>query len=208
MVAASMPTRHCFAVAADRIPLARLRAALTRRNPAEITASTVSQAAVAILLAELDGDAHALLIQRADREGDPWSGHMAFPGGHRHDGEDDLFSTAARETFEEVGIDLHRQAEPIGRLDDIRAQSDRPLDMLIRPYVCAAGGILVPEPNHREVRDTVWVPLSALKRPETAGYHPHRVAGTTVSFPAFVYRGFTIWGLTYRMLTTLLETVA
>ena len=29
----------------------------------------------------IDHDARILMIQRATREGDPWSGHMAFPGG-------------------------------------------------------------------------------------------------------------------------------
>src|SRR5512147_1311947 len=100
----------------ERISIANVRSSLARRAPRAIEAETGRQAAVAILLAERDGDAHALLIQRAERPGDPWSGHMAFPGGHREPHEHDLFLTAARETFEEVGIDLHRQAEAIGRL--------------------------------------------------------------------------------------------
>lgn len=192
----------------DRISIAEVSARLRNRTPLVIEAPTHSQAAVAIVLAEQEGDTHALLIQRAEREGDPWSGHMAFPGGHREPDEGDLFLTAARETLEEVGIDLHRHAEAIGRLDDIRAQSDRPLDLLIRPFVCAATTELVPRPNAREVRATVWVPLSILRRPESAAAHRYQMNGMTMSFPAFLYRGFTIWGLTYRMLSGLLDTLA
>jgi 8-oxo-dGTP pyrophosphatase MutT (NUDIX family) len=192
----------------ERISIANLRASLARRPPRTIEVDAGRQAAVAILLAERDGDAHALLIQRAERPGDPWSGHMAFPGGHREPHEQDLFLTAVRETFEEVGIDLHRQAEAIGRLDDIHAQAAQPVDLLIRPFVCAATQDIVPRPNHREVRDTLWVPLSSLAKPETAGTHRYPEQGPAMTFPAFLYQGFTIWGLTYRMLTALLETVS
>ena len=195
-------------MARARISIDDVRDRLSRRPPLAIDVETGRQAAVAIVLTEREGDAHALLIQRAEREGDPWSGHMAFPGGHREPHEHDLYLTAARETFEEVGIDLHRQAEAIGRLDDVHAQSSRPLDLLIRPFVCAATTELVPRPNHREVRATVWVPLSALARPETAATYRYPEGGPGMSFPAFAYAGFTIWGLTYRMLTGLLEVLA
>ncbi|MCA9639821.1 MAG: NUDIX domain-containing protein, partial [Myxococcales bacterium] len=67
-------------------------------------------AAVAAVLRPTDADTEVLLIRRAEHEGDPWSGHMAFPGG-RHDPTDpDLLTTARRETLEEVGLDLSRRA--------------------------------------------------------------------------------------------------
>ncbi|HBF63055.1 MAG TPA: CoA pyrophosphatase, partial [Gammaproteobacteria bacterium] len=31
-----------------------------------------------------------LFIKRAEKVGDPWSGHMAFPGGHREREDDGL----------------------------------------------------------------------------------------------------------------------
>src|SRR4051812_20593726 len=110
---------------ADEITIEALRARLLRREPLAIAAKTSRQAAVAILLAERDRDTLALLIQRAVRAGDPWSGDMAFPGGHREPHDQDLGLTAARETLEEVGIDLREHCEEIGRLDDIHAHSDR-----------------------------------------------------------------------------------
>ncbi len=190
------------------IRLAEVRERLSRRQAVSIEDSVESQAAVAVLLAEFRGDTHALLIQRAEREGDPWSGHMAFPGGRREPHETDLLLTAARETHEEVGIDILAHAEPIGRLDDIRAQSDRPMDLLIRPYVYATSTEVDPRPNADEVQTTVWVPLSTLRTPAAAARHRYPAAGTGASFPAFQYRGFVIWGLTYRMLTGLLETIS
>jgi 8-oxo-dGTP pyrophosphatase MutT (NUDIX family) len=46
-----------------------------------------------------------LLIKRAKREGDPWSGDIALPGGHVELEEDD-FQAVCRETQEEIGLDL------------------------------------------------------------------------------------------------------
>ncbi|KAJ2551218.1 hypothetical protein EV175_003772 [Coemansia sp. RSA 1933] len=66
-----------------------------------------------------------LFIQRAKYPGDPWSGHIGFPGGKREpaDGSDER--TAERETREELGLDLsdmHRFVH-LGRLDDTCAYS-------------------------------------------------------------------------------------
>eukprot|EP01038_Epipyxis_sp_PR26KG_P007377 gene7377-10048_t len=57
-----------------------------------------------------------LLIKRSIRNGDPWSGDFAFPGGHLERNEDDL-DAVKRETLEEIGIDLnHTDFHWIGRL--------------------------------------------------------------------------------------------
>jgi len=77
-----------------------------------------AHASVAIVFREGPESIEVLLIERAEREGDPWSGHMAFPGGRLEDHDDSSRSTARRETFEEVGIEL-ASAEYLGRLDDI-----------------------------------------------------------------------------------------
>lgn len=51
-----------------------------------------------------------LLIKRATRRGDPWSGDVAFPGGHVETGETDV-EAAVRETMEEIGLDLSDEAK-------------------------------------------------------------------------------------------------
>ncbi len=55
------------------------------------------EAAVALILHETaDTGPEILFIERALREGDPWSGQMAFPGGRRDREDRDLERTAAR----------------------------------------------------------------------------------------------------------------
>ena len=47
-----------------------------------------------------------LLVQRKISESDPWSGHMAFPGGKYEEEDGNLLNTATREVMEECGIVL------------------------------------------------------------------------------------------------------
>src|SRR5215471_21768996 len=78
-------------------------------------------AAVAAILRDREGEAEVLLIRRAQKTGDPWSGHMAFPGGRQDPSDLDLLHTAVRETQEEVGLELSPGRNLIGRLDDLPA---------------------------------------------------------------------------------------
>lgn len=120
-----------------------------------------------------------------------------------------LSATAARETREEVGIDLSVGALHLGRLDDLRAVSrGRPIDMIISPFVFALDGPREPVPDPREVEAAFWIPLSTLvdqdPRHHTEGVAPFV---TEHGFPAFVYEGNSIWGLTYKILSGMLAIV-
>jgi 8-oxo-dGTP pyrophosphatase MutT (NUDIX family) len=164
------------------------------------------RAAVAIVLRDSAAGIELLTIRRSERPGDPWSGHMAFPGGRQHRSDTDLFVTAARETREEVGIDLGRQGELLGSLDDLRAYGHgRPLDMIIRPFVCALTVPVQLHLDHREVHSALWVPLPSLLGEKTRGSVLYEIAGQQTQHEAFVYRGHHIWGLTYRILSQFLS---
>ena len=52
------------------------------------------------------GDPELLLIKRATRYGDRWTGHVALPGGKRETNDDDDLAVSIRETMEEIGLDL------------------------------------------------------------------------------------------------------
>ncbi len=188
--------------------LEEIRARVSAYRPVLIGERTVACAAVALVLGEGGAGVELLLIQRATRDDDPWSGHMAFPGGRRDPGDADAVATAVRETREEVGIDLATDAEPIGRLDELRAVArQRPLDLVISPVVFALRRPVPLALNAREVESAVSVPLSFFAAPGARVTHRRTLDGIAGEFPAFRYERYTIWGLTHRILEGFLEIV-
>jgi 8-oxo-dGTP pyrophosphatase MutT (NUDIX family) len=142
-----------------------------------------------------------LLIRRAERTGDPWSGHMALPGGRRQPGDPDLLTTAMRETWEEVGIDLSRD-DLAGSLDDVVPRTPVLPPIAVRPYVFPLG--VRPEVVlNPEVASATWVSLDHLLRLDT--HHPVwlEVAGTSRQVQAYQLEGGIVWGMTERILSGL-----
>ncbi|MDQ3138574.1 MAG: CoA pyrophosphatase [Gemmatimonadota bacterium] len=143
-----------------------------------------------------------LLIRRADRAGDPWSGHMALPGGRRGAGDADLRVTAMRETCEEVGLVLHR-ADLAGSLDDVVPRTPVLPPIAVRPYVFFLSERPPLTPNV-EVAAASWVALDHLLLPEI--YHSARldIGGAPRDVPAYTVAEAIVWGMTERILTNLL----
>ncbi len=195
-------------MALAHVDLALVRQALANRKP--VVAESVEgqrSAAVATILRSRPAGAEVLLIRRASREGDPWSGHMAFPGGREDDADPDLFHTAVRETHEEVGLDLGRHGSLIGRLDDIPAIArGHRIGMTIAPFVfeLAEDRPLV---TNEEVEEVLWAPLTPLALGEQATTVEYVLEGRRLELPAFDVQGRIVWGLTYRMLESLFETL-
>ena len=143
-----------------------------------------------------------LLIRRAERAGDPWSGHMALPGGRQEPVDPDLMTTAIRETFEEVGLAL-RPSQLAGSLDDVVPRTPVLPPIAVRPYVF----LLDRRPElvlNPEVAAADWVPLDLLLHPET--YHTVRfeIRGENREFPAYRVQEAVVWGMTERILSGLL----
>ena len=160
------------------------------------------QAAVALILHEPEGSSPEILfIERATREADPWSGQMALPGGRRDPEDLDLETTAARETFEEVGVEL---VAPIGRLDDFAGNRPRIPQIIVSPYVYeleARPRVMI---NH-EVSSAVWIPVERILGPESSVRYAFDRGISDETFPGIRYDRYTVWGLTYRILTNFFE---
>lgn len=152
-------------------------------------------------------DLELLLIERTERSDDPWSGHVALPGGRRDPGDPDLLATAFRETREEVGVALDPATQLLGELDEVQPGSRRLPPLVITPFVAAveAGQRLDLDPL--EVAAALWVPLGALRDGAAASEVVVPVEGTRVAFPALRYGDYRVWGLTHRILTRFLELV-
>lgn len=184
------------------VELEAIRGKLGGRDHLRHAGTADRRAAVAAVLRPGLTGPDLLLIRRAEREGDPWSGHMALPGGHAQPNDRDLLATALRETQEEVGIDL-REHELLGALDEHAAHAGgRFTGLVISPFVFALRGEPSLHPNH-EVAEVLWAPLAPMARGEIDSVLELQRAGQTVRFPSYDVGGQAVWGLTHRVLQSL-----
>ncbi len=193
------------------LDLASIRCRLAANRPARPSIDAdVRQAAVAVVLRAVNGVTETLFIKRAEKDGDPWSGHMAFPGGHRDPGDADLCAAAVRETAEEIGLDIS-SAPVLGELPWQRPMSVR-RQMLVAPFVFEIEGDPAFELNH-EVAEAVWTPLAPMYHGENAERSSPRfdadaaVAGPTTFSGYRLAGGHFVWGMTYRMVQTFFESL-
>ncbi len=178
-----------------------LRHALEDRTPfTDVRTPSVQEAAVLLLLRPTD-PLELLLIERAEQEGDPWSGHMALPGGRRDPDDTDLLATAIRETEEETGI-VVPPAAVLGRLDELGpAATRRRFNLIIAPFVAVVPVETGTNPAPAEVETTLWVPLTHLASADAVDEVLIQLEGQEIRLPALNYDDYIIWGLTHRILT-------
>ncbi|MDA0271699.1 MAG: CoA pyrophosphatase [Proteobacteria bacterium] len=183
------------------LKIEQIHRSITEHSPIEYPVrETTRQAAVSIVLRAGKKDTEALFILRATRDGDPWSGHMAFPGGHYEVTDDSLRHTAERETWEEIGLDLTGTAKYLGQIDPVQANPrGRDLDMIVTPFVYE---LSVPDvtfnPNY-EVAGVLWGSLREMHEGTSHTMGEFVVGGETVSYPGYAVSDEIVWGLTYRM---------
>jgi 8-oxo-dGTP pyrophosphatase MutT (NUDIX family) len=128
---------------------------------------------------------------------------MGFPGGRAEPEDPSLEATAVRETLEETGLDLARDGERLGALDEVRALArGRPVDLVIAPFVFRLRGQADGTPSH-EVVSLHWLPLERLLAAETRSTLQYQYEETVLELPCLRIEGLVIWGLTYRMFDNL-----
>jgi 8-oxo-dGTP pyrophosphatase MutT (NUDIX family) len=157
------------------------------------------EAAVAIIINPKDRGGSILLIKRTERVGDPWSGQIAFPGGHRAPNDRNFLETAIREAHEEVGIDL-REHELLGQLPLVYA---RTRGVEVAPFVFQLKTDVIVKSNE-EVAEKFWIPLSTLGISEVDKTEVKTDEGK-LNVEAYIYGRNTVWGLTFRIINILLD---
>jgi 8-oxo-dGTP pyrophosphatase MutT (NUDIX family) len=165
----------------------------------------LKRSAIAMILRKSGHETEVLMIKRAESEGDPWSGHMAFPGGRMEPGDRHGLDIARRETEEEIGLTLGKADPCIGRLSDIMTHPQlkrRP--MIVSPYVFRLDREVRFTPNY-EVAEVIWVPLAFLMQRSNRQKMHWRRGGVDLPLPCYHYQGRTIWGLSLMMLDELLD---
>ncbi|MEM0953646.1 MAG: CoA pyrophosphatase [Pseudomonadota bacterium] len=163
----------------------------------------LKRSAVAMILRDRGDETDLLMIKRAEHEGDPWSGHMAFPGGRMEPEDRHGLDVARRETREEIGHELDAST-CIGRLSDIMTHPQlRRRPMVVSPYLFRLEQDTQFEPNY-EVDEVVWIPVSFLMESDNRDTLTWRRSGAAFTLPCYRYQGREIWGLSLMMLDELL----
>ncbi len=180
-----------------------LRERLSARKPLRIEEAGSLETSVAVILSPGAAGPEVLLIRRAEREGDPWSGHIGLPGGRCEPGDPDRLHTALRETEEEIGVRLDASSL-LGALDDLHPRTPSLPPVIIRPFVFSVAS----RPAARvsdEVAAVYSADLAALLEAESTTRVP--IKGLSAEVPCFTSpclpEGKVIWGLTYRILSGL-----
>jgi 8-oxo-dGTP diphosphatase len=106
-----------------------------------------------IMLTELDGTWHVLLIERRD---DPFKGKLALPGGYLDEGEDSE-KAARRETLEEVNLPVKDSLAFVGRYGE--PGRDPRGHVVSDAYVVVLNGMPKPKAGD-DARKAEWVLVS------------------------------------------------
>ncbi len=192
-------------------PLTRIRPLLdpyrgAQDDPDPLPGGWLASVAVVLRTPVTGTDPELLLIRRSQVEGDPWSGHMAFPGGRKDAVDASLLDTAIRETHEEVALPLDRVGEPLGRLARVRPQSTHLPAFTVVPFVFRVTGTVQARVASPEVAEVHWVSLRHLQDPVNQRTYRYRSAeGPIFPFPSIDVAGREVWGLTHRILADLFQ---
>ena len=191
----------------DSHPLFPLLAADLRERPGltETDDGDPARAAVAVVLRANEQQAlELLLILRATREGDPWSGQVALPGGRRDPEDATLQDTAMRETLEETGIDLREHGLVLGTLDELRPRTPVLPPIIVTPFVAIVPPDL-PFEISDELADAFWAPWTTFADPTRVDERVVSVRGSDWKVSSYLVGERVVWGMTERMLRTLAE---
>lgn len=199
-----MPSSSFSAPVAGALSLERVRARLARLSPTLLAESaTLAHAAVALILREGKRGPDLLIIRRAEHPGDPWSGHLGFPGGRMEPEDASPERTAVRETQEELGLTLDRCARRIGVLSELRARTlMQMVPLSIFPFVYEMVEA-APLRQNEEVATACWVPLGFFLNRANRTTMPHPRDPRHI-LPCYPLGERALWGVSLAMLDELL----
>ena len=175
-----------------------IKLAIENKPKIPILNKSMVPAGVMVLIFEKDKDFYFILNKRTDLV-EHHKGEISFPGGSKDPEDVNLFTTALRETHEEMGIHPDN-IDVIGEIDDVETNSD----FIITPFV---GSISYPydyKVSEIEVAEVLEVPLSTLTNPNNINYSNHEKYGSLISYQYFNYN---IYGATARILEKVINLI-
>ena len=182
----------------------QIRELLVRRLATDFpqTASYPTRTAAAVLVPfyQHEGEPHILFTKRSDTL-QHHKNEISFPGGAQEANED-LLTTALRELQEEVAVPPDC-VQILGRLDQILTYSS---SFVVVPFVGElTNACFVPNPD--EVQELLQVPLRELQDPSIFSEEKFVIEDRVVPVYYYRWKNHTIWGLTGRILKTLLDLI-
>lgn len=166
------------------------------RLPSTSTAS----AAVAIIRCS-DPEESYLILRRAARPQDPWSGHYSFPGGRKEERDPDLLATCIRETEEETGLILTPDLLLRSLARETAGHYVRQ-PVVVQPYLFSLPSRQPLRLAAEEIQGAVWLAAARFRDP---GAHLNVEMLPGRLFPAYPVHDYYLWGFTYRLLRTILD---
>ena len=142
-----------------------------------------------------------LFMQRAEHPKDPWSGHIAFPGGGVESGDDHTLATAIRETQEELGFKLDKTVW-CGALPPVVGPVIGSIKkVLVFPQVF----VINKKPNiviNEEVQSAFWLPVKRLSQQQYVFHfsHPKLQDQTMLAIDIGEQFNMPLWGLSLEIL--------
>jgi ADP-ribose pyrophosphatase YjhB (NUDIX family) len=176
----------------------RLASALAIREPERVVRPEARRAAIAVVVSRDDNPA-LVFIRRKVRQGDPWSGQMALPGGFQAANGEPLATTAARETLEETGLDLAGCGRLLGVLDDLSPRTPQLPPIIVSPHVFAVGARALLVPGD-EADEALWLPARDIFDPANRTTFALPFPGGERAFSAIEVGTHLVWGMTERIL--------
>eukprot|EP01060_Flectonema_neradi_P006388 TRINITY_DN14304_c0_g1_i1.p1 TRINITY_DN14304_c0_g1~~TRINITY_DN14304_c0_g1_i1.p1 ORF type:complete len:271 (+),score=30.45 TRINITY_DN14304_c0_g1_i1:54-866(+) len=179
--------------------------------------STEKKASVACILRGNE-DLEMLFIKRASRDSDKWSGQIAFPGGRWEENDKNVRETAEREVLEELGLDLSKGFEYVGRAKDFTAQTNFSVSVCLYRQTCDITPTMTVRED--EVALAGWVSTSNIIDPKNITYFSIPQLSSTLQFQGINITikdittpvgaatpppPYVLWGLTQRMTTNILS---
>ena len=183
-----------------------IEARLAASSPVLDVKDVRMEAAVALVLREVDGDLEALFIRRAEHDDDPWSGDLAFPGGRLDPGDADAQAAAERESREELSLDLSG-ARRLGRISDVLGHAE---SIRVSAFVYGIEGDPKLVPNY-EIAEAFWSPLAHSTAADRQEMRDFTYANVVSTLPTIRLlddpRAPVLWGITYKFMDEFMTTI-
>ncbi len=171
--------------------LEKIKNALSGPISAQVDRSKKTKLA-AVLVIIYGNKPHVIMTERP-KTMDHHAGEISFPGGRWQESDQDLLSTAIRETGEEMGVEITR-GQVIGQLKPVTTLNS---GFTISPFITIQDQIPKMNPNN-EIESVLEIPLIPLLKTMEDDKDPaHK---SIQEMYTFKFENHLIWGASARML--------